>query len=168
MKNLVMNRLAIPSIFVVILMLLAAGGVPVFAKEGSAEGTTGPQAAPVAPWIGIERVPGTNYTLLSWEHLVENDGYEIWRGTTPYFDPDLGEGNQIQYQPKGPGGFITFIDTGVDWYYNPPADPQLPPVQVIGDPATNYFWVVRGRNSDGVSENSNRVGEFDFALVAGS
>jgi len=43
----------------------------------------------------------------------------------------------------------------------------LPAVEVIGDVAHQYFWVVRGANDNGVSDNSNRVGEFDFALVPG-
>ena len=42
-----------------------------------------------------------------------------------------------------------------------------PPVPVIGDVATNYFWVVQARNRDGASGPSNRVGDFDFALTPG-
>lgn len=57
----------------------------------------------------------------------------------------------------------------MDYFYSSPTDPQLPTVpKIIGDPAINYYWVVRGQSLDGVSGNSNRVGEFDFALVAGS
>jgi hypothetical protein len=38
----------------------------------------------------------------------------------------------------------------------------------IGNPNTNYFFLVRVFNSDGAAADSNRVGEFDFALAPGS
>jgi hypothetical protein len=51
------------------------------------------------------------------------------------------------------------MDNGI----NPPA-----PRPIIGDPTQNYFWVLRSRNSDCISANSNRTGEFDFRLVPGN
>lgn len=170
-KNLVTHSTRTRLIGVLLTLLAAlviAGGSVAHAKEGPTEDAARPQAAPVAPWISIERITGTNNIELSWEHAFENDGYQVWRGTAPYFDPGLGQGNQILYQPKGPGGTLTFTDTGVDWFYSAPADPQLPAVQVLGNPAVNYFWVVRGQSGPDVSANSNRVGEFDFGLTPGS
>ncbi len=150
------------------LVLLGAGGAAVYAKEGPVEGAALPDASPVEPEITIARVPNTNNVALSWEHIIENSAYQVWRGTTPYFNPALGQGNQIYLWDIVSGGTLTYPETGVDYYYNPPADPQLSKVQVLGVPAVNYFWVVRGQSLDGVSGNSNRVGEFDFALVPGS
>lgn len=150
-------------------VLFAAGGMAAWATEDPGrDPLAGPASAPVAPWINVARVSSTNNAVLSWEHMDENDAYQVWRGTAPYFDPAQGQGNQIAYIPAGPygsGAIIDYTDDGVDRYAD---DGSLPTVQVIGDPATNYFWVVRGQNGEGVSENSNRVGEFDFALVAGS
>lgn len=72
------------------LALLTAGGTAVFAIEGPIEGAALPQSAPVAPTITIARVPATNNIALSWAHETENTGYQVWRGTTPYFDPAAG------------------------------------------------------------------------------
>lgn len=126
-----------------------------------------PASAPEAPTVEIARVIGTNNARLSWYHMLEADSYEVWRGTAPFFDPP-GEGNQIKDIPKGGAGDGTpfeYIDDGVDRYYGE-GDPQLPAVQVIGDTATNYFWVVRSRNAGGeVSGPSNRVGVYTFMLA---
>lgn len=127
----------------------------------------GPQGGPVPPRISIARDTDPNDAVLNWEHEFENTGYQVWRGKKPYFDPWAGEGGQIAYRSAEACGqpcSFAVSDDGVDRY---PADGTLPEVQVIGDPATNYFWVVRGENADGPSANSNRVGEFDFALMAG-
>ncbi len=58
----------------------------------------------------------------------------------------------------GGGASFAFVDDG---------ESSSPAVQIIGDAASNYFWVLRSRNGDGVSGLSNRVGEFDFNLVPG-
>jgi hypothetical protein len=50
------------------------------------------------------------------------------------------------------------VDNGI----NPPS-----PRPIIGVPTQNYFWVVRS-NSDGISTNSNRTGEFDFRPCRGT
>ncbi len=158
--------------------LLAPGGaaarvqdpIPDGLDVPALDGLIGPAAAPEAPWISVARMPNTPNALLSWEHVIESEAYQVWRGTAPYFEPGSGAGNQIRYIPAGAygqGSIIEYTDDGVDRYAAGTGDPLLPTVQVIGDPATNHFWVVRGQNGDGVSGNSNRVGEFDFALVQG-
>lgn len=150
----------------VALALLAAAAATAGAREGPVEDAALPDGSPVEPWISSARVPGTNNVELSWEHLSENGAYQVWRGTTPYFDPALGQGNQIYLWDTISGDTLTYPDDGSDYY--PTYDPNLPRLQILGIPAVNYFWVVRGQSGPDVSANSNRVGEFDFALVAGS
>ncbi len=74
--------------------------------------------------------------------------------------------DDIYAKPYGVGATVSFVDDGTDRYA---ADGVVPPVMVIGDVQTNYFWVVQARNSSGgVSGVNNIVGEFDFGLVKGS
>ena len=126
-----------------------------------------PAAAPEPPYIFIMRSGSS--AKLSWEHVLESDYYEVWRSDgLPYFDPAASQGNRIADLPAGAygaGSIVEYPDDGIDRFA---ADGTVGPVTVIGDPAHNYFWVVRGRNGDGASEPSNRVGEFDFAVVKGS
>ncbi len=118
-----------------------------------------PATLPTPPAVSISAAGSA--AALSWPHRLDSASYEVWRGTAPYFDPATA-GVQVAGVDAGFRGTIgpnmAFVDAGTV----PP-----PPVTIIGDPATNYFWVVRSRNGDGVSEVSNRVGEFDFGLVAG-
>ena len=130
-----------------------------------------PASAPVAPQIAVERVPGMPQVKLTWLNQQEDPFYEVWRGTTPYFDPAGDPRGQVAYlygEPYGVMGLVPFTDDGQDRYSSGPGDPLLEPVQVTGDPGANYFWVVRGRSGQTVSENSNRAGEFDYPLVGGA
>jgi hypothetical protein len=114
------------------------------------------------PAVSIARSTTPSAVDLTWAHVAADSAYDVWRGTTPYFDPAAGQGVRVSTVDAGiasAGAKLTAIDDGTD----PP-----PAVQVIGNPAQNYFWVVRGRNSSSVSSNSNRTGEFDFQLVPGS
>ncbi len=120
-----------------------------------------PVPLPVAPDVDITHSTSEGVDL-SWPHLEPDATYQVWRGASPYFDPDVeGEGVQVGtvdakvagYAPADPAGFNDDGAVGI--------------VQVVGDADNNYFWVVRGANWRGVSDNSNRVGEFDFALVRG-
>lgn len=118
-----------------------------------------PATPPTSPTVAVE-AKGAD-AVLSWSHQLDSSQYEVWRGTAPYFDPDAAEGDLVSTVDAGfvaAGASFQFTDDGT----NPP-----PPVQIIGDPDTNYFWVLRSRNRDAASGLSNRVGEFDFALVAG-
>jgi len=38
---------------------------------------------------------------------------------------------------------------------------------MIGDPASNHYFLVLAQSACGVSGPSNRTGEFDFSLVPG-
>ena len=118
-----------------------------------------PPGSAAAPGLSV----GKNGTAasLSWSNQPNAQSYDILRGLTPYFDPNVTGSlvTTVSASVAGQGATITLDDSGT----TPP-----PPVQVIGDPAQNYFWVIRSRSSTGVSAPSNRVGEFDFQLVPGS
>ncbi|MDW8319671.1 MAG: C25 family cysteine peptidase, partial [Anaerolineae bacterium] len=119
-----------------------------------------PATPPTPPTVGVE-LTGAGVRL-SWPHLLDSSQYEVWRGTAPYFDPDAAEGVLVSTVDAG------FVGAGASFQFTDDGATPLPPVQIIGDPATNYFWVVRSRNRDAASGLSNRVGEFDFALVPGT
>ncbi len=118
-----------------------------------------PVSLPAAPEIAIA-AEGSSASL-SWLHQPDSAAYEVWRDTTPYFAPE-GGGVQVAAVEAG------FVGRGAGFLFTDDGSNPPPQVQVIGDPAVNYFWVLRGRNGDGVSEISNRVGEFDFALTPGN
>ena len=67
-------------------------------------------------------------------------GYNVYRGTTPYFDP------------------VTLYDTTTELSWTDP-DPSA-----IGDPGINYFYVVKPVNDYGEAESIYRNGVFDFGL----
>lgn len=120
-----------------------------------------PATPPTTPALTI--ATGAGAAALSWPHQLDSASYEVWRGTAPYFDP-----------AAGGGVLVTTAEAGFRGAAGPPIifddDGSLPgpgAVTVIGDPATNYFWLVRARNGDGVSGFSGRAGEFDFALAPG-
>ncbi len=118
-----------------------------------------PATPPTPPEVDIE-AKGADATL-SWPHQLDSSQYEVWRGTSPYFDPDAAEGALVSTVDAG------FVGAGASFQFTDDGATPPPPVQIIGDPGTNYFWVLRSRNRDAASGLSNRVGEFDFALVAG-
>jgi hypothetical protein len=90
--------------------------------------------------------------VLTWSPINGANAYNIYRGTTAYFTPDKTGGsnriasNIIDSDSETPG--VQWIDTG----------------NVIGDPATNYFYVVTAKGAM-ESDISNRVGKFDYNLV---
>lgn len=87
---------------------------------------------------------------LSWTALNGNvAGYELWRGTAPYFAADPVEAEMIGSCSEA-GGVVACDDT----------------TAAVGDPAVNHFYLAYVIGSGGGrSLSSNRVGEFDFALV---
>jgi hypothetical protein len=98
---------------------------------------------------------------LSWSNQPDVQSYDPWRGLTPYFDPNVAEVPvaTVNADNVSVGASITVNDAGT-------SPPPPKPITIIGDPAQNYFWVVRSGND--VSPNTNRTGEFDFQLVPGS
>ncbi len=120
-----------------------------------------PLPPPVPPVVAIA-AGAANAVDLTWSHVEPDTSYQVWRGTAPYFDSSL-EGVQVGSVDALAGGYgigatVLFSDNGAL---------PAPPVTVLGYPNTNYFWIVRGANWRGVSAESNRAGEFDFALVPG-
>jgi hypothetical protein len=114
---------------------------------------------PVAPAVAAASATSAGITV-SWPHDVLNTTYTLWRSENPYFDPAT-QGVQlttIDASGYAAGAPVQYADNG-----------QTPPPAVItyGDPAHNYFWVVRAANAYGTSSTSNRVGEFDFSLTPG-
>lgn len=162
-------------------LALALSGVALAAEAPEGEGLlAGPQAAPNPPWISIQKNTASSIALL-WEHSDQTTAvYQVWRGTSPYFDPNLGQGVKIDEYSfpltlYGLGTGFRYVDNGVCGYYTAPSSapntcryPQSPTVQVLGNVAVNYFWAVRAGNSGGEFDFANRVGEFDFALVPGA
>jgi len=84
----------------------------------------------------------TDGTLVSldWEAADGATGYNIYRGTTPYFDA------------------VTLYDTTAELSWTDP-DPNA-----IGDPGINYFYVVKPFNDGSEAEGIYRNGVFDFGL----
>lgn len=117
-------------------------------------------AWPVTPSLDIDGEDSA--ARLSWPHQAANQTYQIWRAADqPHFDPASGAGVQVASVVADSyvhDQSIVYLDDGVQ---------GILAVTVIGDPQHQYFWVVQGANGTGVSESSNRVGEFDFALVPG-
>lgn len=96
------------------------------------------------PGIAIQAL---HYTLTDWVGSTYNS-YELWRSTSPYFTPGI-SGTQV-YAGKA----FSYVDA---------ADGPT-----VGDPATNYYYVLRTTNCAGASvADSAPVGEFDFALTPG-
>ncbi len=106
-------------------------------------------APAVAPDVAIEK-SGTSDALLRWQHADPNSAYQIWRDTSPYFNPAVGEGSLLSTEPASPGE-MTYLDSGV-----------------LGNDVQNYFYVVLGYLNGDASPPSNRVGEFDFKLTPGT
>lgn len=100
-------------------------------------------AGPSAPVAAISRLNATT-ARLSWPAVSGVAEYHLYRDTAPYFTP---AGTPYQTLTG-----LSYDDVGA-----------------LGDVALNYFYVVRAACSTGLeSVNSNRVGEFDFALEAGT
>ena len=99
--------------------------------------------------LSIE-INDTTNALLRWQHIDPNTAYEVWRDTSPYFDPAASEGQLLSTEPATPGE-MTYLDSGA-----------------VGIYTENHYYVVRGVYDNAPSAPSNRVGEFDFQLIPGS
>lgn len=106
-------------------------------------------------WAGsvcptVEFVAGPTITTdgstvtLSWTAASGATSYNIYRDTTPFFAPTT------SYRST----------TSTTW-----DDPEA---NAIGDPATNYYYIVKPVNGCGESSTLYRLGAFDFGLTPGS
>ena len=87
---------------------------------------------------------GTTDVRLSWDSLLWYNQFQVWRSTDPYFQPAGSPHAEVIYEP---------------WQYDD--------ANARGDPGVNYFYLVTDELSGGATSQSNRVGEFDFALTPG-
>jgi hypothetical protein len=81
-----------------------------------------------------------NNVVLSWTAASGATDYNVYWGTSPYFTPGA---------PYATTGGTTFTDSNV-----------------IGDPTLNHTYLVGAANAFGETLCANRVGEFDYNLVA--
>jgi hypothetical protein len=101
---------------------------------------------PVASAPLAEGSPGTEDHLdLTWTPDSSNCRYNVWQNTGPY-------------QLPGSGLLLDTLPAGSDSYSIS---------GVIGDPLTNYYFVVEAIGCADDRATSNEVGEFDFSLEPG-
>lgn len=111
---------------------------------------TGLAQPPVVPVVSIRR--NASDVVLLWTHNPANrGGYEIWTGTSFYFTP--GVTGTVSTTIAAPlASTAIYTHTGA-----------------LGVVSTHHAYLVRGINYGGDhSDNSNRVGEFEFALTPGT
>ncbi len=98
--------------------------------------------APASPTLAVNKLNSTDLRL-SWNAIAEPDvQYRLYRDTAPYFTPSA-------------PAFQTTSSTSYD------------DLGALGNPATNDYYVLRAECESGFqSGNTNRVGEFDFAIEA--
>jgi hypothetical protein len=101
-------------------------------------------AVPVAPEVRAEK--NAQDVELIWVHQEPNEAYEIWRDIVPAFDPAQGEGEFLDSISAVPGS-LNYTDA-----------------DRIGDPETNYFYILRATLGNQKSPGSQAVGEFDRSL----
>jgi len=107
--------------------------------------------APVAPQAQIGRA--AEGTVLTWAHSPANMRYEVWRHTVPYYDPaDPGSGalKLRTVYPFGSPATVTFTDP-----------------EGGGEPAGNFYYVIRAVNGAGAGVTSNRIGRVSYSLLPG-
>ncbi len=98
---------------------------------------------PAAPDAAIAAAGGQ--VQLSWTAVAGAAGYSVYRAA-----------NDPAFAPGAP-------------YATAATSPWLDPdPSAIGDPATNYYYVVRAANACGESGDSQQLGAFDFAIQPGT
>lgn len=96
--------------------------------------------APLSSALAIAKANSTD-ARLTWNAATGVASYRIYRGTAPYFTPTD--------PPYATTTGLIYTDTNV-----------------LGNTTTNYYYVIRSACDTGFqSDNSNRVGEFDFAIT---
>ncbi len=129
-------------LFIVAILALSLGLQPFAGRSSLA-------AAPTVgePVLTISPVPGKSHVILTWTGDGTACSYEVHRSTSPYFSP-----GPSTLRVTRPAGATTYTD-----------------YCAARNAGLNYFYIVRAiACSTGATANSNRVGEFDFPLGAGS
>lgn len=98
---------------------------------------------PTEPTVSIGKLNATD-ARLSWTASAGVADYRIYRATTPHFtptDPPYATTTNLSYDDAG----------------------------VLGNPATNYYYVIKSACANGLvsvsTSPTSRVGEFDFAIT---
>lgn len=103
------------------------------------------------PVVGIGPVGGSTIEL-SWSHGESGvDHYEVWRASSPYFNPTMPGASKLADVAVDAGGSYTYPDGASG----------------LGDPTNNSFYVVRTVYGTGQTTDANIVGAFDVGLVPG-
>ncbi|MCA9999473.1 MAG: hypothetical protein KDE56_27105, partial [Anaerolineales bacterium] len=103
-----------------------------------------PAASPV---VAISR--DGDDVVLRWQHAAQNDNYEVWRSTSPYFAAgDVGVIKLSDVQGSSAGETLVLRHVGAAANGN------------------TYFYMVRATSGAGEAV-SNRVGKFVFVIVPG-
>ena len=95
----------------------------------------------------------TSRLRLTWEAIPEAESYNVYRGTTPYFDPDKVDGSNRL------GTRVVDEDSGltaVQW---------TDQGDVVGNAETHYFYTVTSVSGIAEGRHLSRMGEFDYRLV---
>jgi hypothetical protein len=100
-------------------------------------------SAPLADISSLPAMPDT--ANLSWTTDSSNCEYRVWQTTSPHLLP--GDGTLLATLPKGSD------------FFSVPG--------VIGDPGTNYYFVIEAVGCGLDTASSNEVAEFDFSLEPG-
>jgi len=112
-------------------------------------------AAPVAPIAPVVTATVVNATSLklTWPPQATDFDYEVWRSAIPYVTPQAaGSHRRVEFTLPYPSATLAFTDTNT-----------------VGNPAANWFYVVRGYDLGGTAAaDSVAQGVFSFALTPGS
>lgn len=110
--------------------------------------TTCAGSAAVAESVGI--APDGSHVYLDWQPgNGANQGYEVWRSTSPYFTPG--------------GAGTTELQNGSMTYYTDASQ------AIIGGAADSFFYAVRSLNCDGSqTAMSAETAVFEFAIQPGT
>lgn len=111
--------------------------IPATAVDGSLS-----TSAPAAPSLAISKLNSSDLRL-SWNAIAEPGvQYRLYRDTDPYFTPAAA--------------------------YHSTTTTSYDDLGALGNTSTNYYYLLRAECASGFqSANTNRVGEFDFAIQPG-
>jgi hypothetical protein len=116
--------------------------VPVIMEVDATCSETAPEAV-----VGSIEQDGVDAVLAWQDNSANKGGYQIHRSTSPYYTPDTG----TKVGSPLPVGTTEYKDVGA-----------------IGNPGSNYFYVVQALNCDqSQTADSEQLAEFDIELVPG-
>jgi hypothetical protein len=90
---------------------------------------------------------GSNQVMLEWLQPSSDASFNVWRSSAPYFYPEDSGSNDITLSCMNNSGTITCLNS-----------------DALGNPAINYFYLVRTLDADGNLRSYSHLAEFDFVL----